>query len=760
MNTQMIFTFIFASLIIAQIYCAIKASKSDKPIAKRTRNFNLAIILPIFANIIIINSQLEILSIIGYYLSYVGMSIILIFMVRFTEEYCKGVDPSRKHSKPYAMYILGAIDILQMTIMLFAGNLLGTEKIILNGQIFYADTPMMGLTIHRVVNYTVYASILLIYIISVKKISKLYREKYTVILITLIVAGVAQGIFIASRTPIDKSILIHGTMGIVVYYFSIRFRPLRLFDTLLSGVASNMNDAVYVFDSSSTCVFANDAGYQLLNTRCKVAELKDAITEKFGDLSNKGDNWSEDVYLPDTKEYFIIEKKSVISEGLLEGFFIIIRNNTERHNAIEREMYESTHDKLTGLFNMSYLYRHVKDTLKTGNITYCAIYINIKNFKIINDIFGNKFGDRVLRQFASWLKETFKDEAVYGRLIGDTFGIFMPYNKFDEKVFTEGLADFIVRHKNKEHQICFHIGVYEIKDRNLDPSVMFDRAHMALSTITDNYKTSVKVYDETLRQTILEEQRLSLNLAKAIEDNEIKPYLQPIMNKEGEVVGAEALARWEHPELGFLPPYKFIPAFEKTGLIVEVDKHIWEESCKILHRWKAQCQNLFISINVSPKDFYFIDVVQTIKDLVDNYKINPRSLRIEITETAMMADSEEKIRIFDQLRQEGFIVEMDDFGSGYSSLNLLKKMPVDILKIDMNFLENDGEYVDKAKTIVKNVISLSNELQMTALTEGVETEAQFNGLKEMGCSLFQGYYFSKPMPVEEFEEFIKKRKTI
>ena len=281
---------------------------------------------------------------------------------------------------------------------------------------------------------------------------------------------------------------------------------------------------------------------------------------------------------------------------------------------------------------------------------------------------------------------------------------------------------------------------------------MFDRAHLALSTITDDYKTHIAYYDKKLRDRVLWNQRISAELQEAITQKQIRPYLQPITDKSGKVVGAEALARWIHPEHGFMAPNMFIPVFEGNGMIVEVDRHMWRCACEILSRWKAEHGDLFISVNISPKDFYFTDVAAEIKQLAAEYGVEPSRLRIEITETVMMNDPEEKMKVLEELRSEGFIVEMDDFGSGYSSLNLLKDMPVDVLKIDMKFLSS-GSDSGKAQTIIRNIIRLSDELGIDSLTEGVETEPQFESLSRMGCRLFQGYYFAKPMPAEEFETF-------
>lgn len=285
---------------------------------------------------------------------------------------------------------------------------------------------------------------------------------------------------------------------------------------------------------------------------------------------------------------------------------------------------------------------------------------------------------------------------------------------------------------------------------------MFNRAHLALSTIDDSYKLHIASYDNELRDKILWEQKVVAGLGQAIETNQIRPYLQPITDRSGKVVGAEALARWIHPQQGFMSPAMFIPVLEKNGLIVEVDKHIWRCACQILSDWKKDDKDLFISVNISPKDFYYIDVVEELMGLVREYDLDPRKLRIEITETVMMTDVQAKFRMLDELRQAGFIVEMDDFGSGYSSLNLLKDMPVDVLKLDMKFLSASGND-KKAQTIIRNIIRLSEELNIVSLTEGVETVQQYDQLSEMGCELFQGYYFAKPMPRDDFEAFASEK---
>lgn len=304
--------------------------------------------------------------------------------------------------------------------------------------------------------------------------------------------------------------------------------------------------------------------------------------------------------------------------------------------------------------------------------------------------------------------------------------------------------------------MLIHLGVYAVSDPSLDPSVMFDRAHMALTTIKEEYNTHIAYYDDEMRKQVLWNQHISTDLYGAIQARQICPYLQPIVDRNGRVVGAEALVRWNHPVDGFLTPGAFVPIFEKNGMIAELDKYMWRCACEILARWREEGRDLFLSINISPKDFYFMDVAAEIKGIVREFGIDPALLRIEITETVMMADVEKRTEILSDLRESGFYVEMDDFGSGYSSLNLLKDMPVDVLKIDMLFL-SQSRYDNRAQTIVHNIIHLSDDLGISSLTEGVETQSQYQMLSDMGCKLFQGYYFAKPMPLDAFEAFCAER---
>lgn len=266
------------------------------------------------------------------------------------------------------------------------------------------------------------------------------------------------------------------------------------------------------------------------------------------------------------------------------------------------------------------------------------------------------------------------------------------------------------------------------------------------------YKSNIAYYTERLFESSIEERRIIGEFERAISNNEFEMYLQPQVDSSGNLYGAEALVRWQHPERGLLSPAIFIDVLEKTGFIYKLDRYMWDKAAKKLGEWKKEGKDQYhISVNISTKDFYLVDVYETFVGLVDKYDIDPVNLNIEITETTLMSDFDKNMGIIRLLQNYGFNIEIDDFGSGYSSLNMLKDISADVLKIDMGFLrasENEAKGLD----ILESIITLAGKLGMKVITEGVETKKQLYMLVEMGCDMYQGYYFSKPIPVDEFEK--------
>ena len=750
-----IFSAIFTAVIIAQIVCVIKARRSVKPIARYVAAINSAIIPPLLGNLILIGSHDKFLSQIGCYIYFLGVDLVVMTLVQFTVEYCK--TRNNVLSKPKIVYIPLAADAVQLLLNPFTGHAFDLKPVDYEESVYWKLEPYIGQAYHRVVTYAIVIAVVVILLQTASRMPKIYRERYTSISLIVIFVGLWQGVYLFSDSPINRSMLGYGTLGILIYFFALQYRPLRLLDRILSGIVSGMDEALYIFDPAGKCIWANKTGLELAKvSEDEIEKAADSLMALFKNAGSENDTGSVQRVVgsgDDARYYTLEENRTVDENGKSLGTYLRICDVTEEQNRIKREMYAATHDLMTGVYTREYLFTKISEKLVNDPDTvYYILYIDVKNFRMVNDIFGTEFGDHTIRHMGEWISNYLSPNCIYGRLIGASFGVLMPKNEWEHDYIEKTLTNFILKDQKASYHVLIHVGIYEIESKDEDVSVMFDRAFLSLSTITDEFHVHIAYYDAAIREKILWDQNISGQLKEAIENRDLCPYLQPIADCSGNIVGAEALARWEHAEYGFLAPYKFIPVFEHNGLIVDVDQHMWRCACEILARWKKLGSDKFISVNISPMDFYFIDVYEKLNSLVREYEIDPSKLRIEITETVMMDDAENRMEILQQFREAGFIVEMDDFGSGYSSLNMLKDMPVDVLKIDMKFLGKSNN-VERARIIVDNIISLSRDLGVTALTEGVETEEQYDSLSAMGCELFQGYYFAKPMPVKEYEKF-------
>lgn len=755
-----VFAIIYIVLIVLLGLFGVISKKSSKAIGKAVSYLLFTFIVPIAGNLILVLSENELLSTIGSYTYFIGMDLMAFSLFDFTLSYCN--IPWRHNKKIYFIYTLLTIDVLQYFFNPFFGHAFGMEAITVDGSLYYRLVPYLGQTFHRIAVYIAFITSLGIFIYKTVRVPRIYAEKYYVILFTMVLAGIWQSYYIFSRTPIDRSMMGLAVCGMLIFYFSLFYRPFRLLDRMLANIASKMSEAIFFFDASKRCIWANSNGCKLLEVRADNLEhVNQRLFAMFDDLGIGQDNWSSKQSVGSGKgtQYFTLDKHFVTdAKNKKIGYFLSIQDNTEEILKHQQEIYEATHDKLTGLFTKEHLFNQIKNKVSSEKETsYSIAYLDIKDFKMTNDIFGNEVGDSVLKRVANWIRENATKEWIFGRLSGDAFGICYPTGSVRLDVVEQRLSKFVISNGSIDQHILMHVGIYNVTDPSIDISIMFDRAHLALTTIKNEFNVHIAIYDDNMRDQVLWNQKISTELEAAIENRQVVPYLQPIVDNKGTIIGAEALVRWIHPEEGFLPPFKFIPVFEKNGMIAQVDKYIWRSACEIISSWKGDKANLFISVNISPKDFYFMDVYAEIKALVEEFKIEPSRLRIEITETVMMTEAESRMAILSKFRESGFIVEMDDFGSGYSSLNQLKDMPLDVLKIDMKFLSK-AEDNHRAETILRNVLRLSSDLGLFSLTEGVETEDQYKRLNEMGCNLFQGYYFAKPMAVADFEKLCNKNK--
>ena len=417
--------------------------------------------------------------------------------------------------------------------------------------------------------------------------------------------------------------------------------------------------------------------------------------------------------------------------------------------------YLATYDELTGIYNKQAFYAKTKEMLLDNpDKNFDLLRINIERFKVLNDLFGESTGDKLLRYIGKFLKEINLPLCVSGRLYADNFVVCYEAGKGDSRRMINTLQ-MVADSFAINNRTILSFGLYRIDDKTLPVSVMCDRANMALWKAKGNFKNPYCEYDEKMRQQVLKEQKIINAMEMAIQNKEFTLYLQPKYNIEkGTIIGAEALVRWISQENGFISPGDFIPVFENNGFVYEVDKFIWEESCRYLRKWLDEGREVHpISVNVSRIDLYDPKLVKHLVDLREKYQLPPQYLELEITESAYTEDPEQIITITRQLREAGFVILMDDFGTGYSSLNMLKDIQIDVLKLDMGFLKS-SDYSAKGGNILTAILKMAESLKMQTIAEGVETKEQVEFLKSIGCKYVQGFYYSKPLPVGEFEKLI------
>lgn len=417
-------------------------------------------------------------------------------------------------------------------------------------------------------------------------------------------------------------------------------------------------------------------------------------------------------------------------------------------------------DALTGLYGKEYFYLQVSQTLENNpQKRYDMICSDIENFKLVNDMFGMSMGDELLRCYAEIIQKAVQGRGVCGRIGPDMFAALIEHREdYEDRVFREINAQLNQFPIEINLSVCH--GIFVITDPTVFPGTMCDRALLAANTLKGHYGKIYTYYDDSIRQRLLSDQYILDHMETALEQEQFVVYYQPKYNlKNCKIAGAEALVRWMDPERGLLSPGTFIPLFERNGFITKLDYYIWDKTCEQIRRWMDMgFPALPISVNVSRADVYHPHIADMLIGLLEKYNLEPEQLHLEITETAYTENPKQIIAVMADLKRFGFVIEMDDFGTGYSSLNMLSELPIDILKLDMAFIQSESKK-DGSKNILSFIVSLAKWMNLLVVAEGVETQEQIDRLRNMECTYVQGYYFAKPMSGVDFEKLMQEIDT-
>ncbi|MEG1570123.1 MAG: EAL domain-containing protein, partial [Clostridia bacterium] len=431
-------------------------------------------------------------------------------------------------------------------------------------------------------------------------------------------------------------------------------------------------------------------------------------------------------------------------------------------NAIDRSQlavlkqlqYLSAFDTLTGIYNKSKFFEATREMLSENrDEQFVFMRFDVDRFQLVNSFFGTAEGDKLLKYIADCVRTTAYqiEHFTYGRMESDIFCCCLPSEPKQLKQVVHDsrikLAQF-----NPTYDIVPSIGLYLIEDNSITIETMYNRASQAAKTCKGNYVDYYAFYDQSMSQKLNLEQEITNEMNHALENGQFQIYLQPQYNiQQDQMNGAEALVRWIHPQKGIIAPGEFIPVFERNGFITKLDFYVWEQVCLCLRKWIAQGKKPKpISVNVSRVHLYNPRLAENILQLVQRYELDPALLHLELTESAYTDNPTVAIDTIAQLQSYGFVILMDDFGSGYSSLNILKDIAVNVLKIDMRFL-SQTKIAGRGENIIASVVRMAKWLNIPVVTEGVETKEQMEFLKSIGCDFIQGFYFAKPMPVADYE---------
>ncbi len=444
---------------------------------------------------------------------------------------------------------------------------------------------------------------------------------------------------------------------------------------------------------------------------------------------------------------------SVIIYTLLIRQITSLKYKRKEYEMLRKKIQQ---DELTGLYNRAYFFEEARRRIDDTEEEMYIVLMDISNFKVVNDLYGVETGDRLLCYIADEITEIGSGrDFVAARFNGDHFYMCLRKKDFEEIDFKKRYKTFL-----EEMDITVTYGVFEVEQqKDLSVNIMCDRASMAAHDRDRKKSEFIRFYSDDERKRIVHEREIENDMEKALEEHQFCVYVQPKYNVNSEkIIGGEALVRWLHPQKGLISPALFIGIFEKNGFIVRLDHYVWEETCKCVAKLKKQGYvGLPISINVSRTHFYGKELKDKLQELIRKYELSPDDIELEITETICAEDPDIIYKRIKELRELGFKIAMDDFGSGYSSLNMLKEVPLDIIKMDLKFLDG-GEDVEKGRYILHTLINLAQNMQLKVVVEGVETKEQVEFLREIGSYYVQGYYYSKPVDITTYEAMLEKER--
>lgn len=603
---------------------------------------------------------------------------------------------------------------------------------------------------HSIFCYIMLIGIIVVLMVTVIRTSEYYRIRYEVELLAVLLMIITKIIVIYSATSFDYSIFIYAIAIAFSYHCTYMFSAGGIMCAVSRIVDDNIADATITFDQNGNVLKVNDACMRIFPS-----DVRENYENMYKTLGNPAEGTSKIKY--DDSLYEMRYETIIDSKDRKVADVFIFHDISEDERRFIREHAIATRDQLTEAYNRIGFFEAAEEFLKnnSANARYVVVACGICNFKGINSFYGIESGDFLLREISSKLCVlNRKYWMLYGRIAEGKFAVLLPVEHMD-KVIDE-LSSIPVKINEVatiNADMCFGFISMDNKEKNLD--YYYERALIALSEAKKGIGGNVCEYTERMEELAHRRQLILSEMHNAIKEKQFFVEFQPQVSlKTGKVCGAEALARWKHPTLGRLPSDEFIPLFEDNGFITKMDIFIWEEAAAAIVKMRERGTYMGpVSVNVSQLDIKNTNVVETLSRIVRVNGLSPKDIHVEITESACASDRESLIRTMFGLREKGFLLEIDDFGSGYSSLNALMHMPFDVIKLDMAFMVDDTS-TENGQVIVNAMAKMIHDLKASIIVEGVETTRNVETALKFEGDIAQGHYFSKPLVRPRFEEYV------
>lgn len=678
-----------------------------------------------------------------------------LFMLFFTLKYTAA---EIKFQFSYKILTIPCIlDSLQLLVSPFTGHMFNLTLSQSQGIEYWSLELFFPHYIHLALCYIIVAISFAHLLIATIKTPYSYKTKYFSILIGYFIVIITNLICYTTDSPLDVSVFLYNALAAYIAYFAGFKAEKKLLTNSLAKVNEISKNLILYFDTHNNCIYMNKNARYILgaiqNNSKHLPLFKKLSTQKFAEKLHADylkENFSQfTAEVNGSKFYYIPKYSKIYDDSSVVGSYLIFYDRTKEISQYKLEEYTATHDTLTNLLNRHEFFENCKKELETDK-QMIMICTNIKDFKLINDLFGDETGDQVLSYFSTLLQHALGNDAIIGRIYDDKFAIFIEKAMYQEKLLNRISEELQLILSSSKYHIHVNFGTCDAHKEN--PMKIFDKAKMALENLNDNYQESFATYDSILMEKVLAEKNITSEFDKALDNNQFEVMLQPVFDNEKKITGGEALIRWNHPVKGIYEPAYFIPVLEKTGLIHKLDLYSWEILFKFISENRDTLpQNITYSLNISTKAFFYIDIHKEIIRLTEKYNIDPAKILFEFKEEIFTSDETKSKELINTLKQEGYKCLIDNFGTGYTSFNLLKDINCDLIKLD-NELITESENIERTSIILDSTISMCRDIGFKITAVGIETVEQFETLKNYNCDYFQGFYLSQPVSLENFKK--------